>query len=178
MNAIIKVTGEITSEMGIRICDEFLAAERNKTVDSIVFFISSEGGDTNVISTLWELVKLSQKSVCSIGTNYVASTASAIFMMPKRRILMPNTEFILHEVSQTLDGDFNVSALEEIVEDLRKHEKIVFEPLLTNSNLSESTLRKKIKGSDWILSDNEIRRLAITTESYNVEEVRKLLMEV
>ena len=102
MRARINVTGEIRPEVGERICEEFLMAERDEEIDTIVFFISSCGGNTSVISTLFELVKMSKKQVCSIGTNFVGSTAAAIFMMPQRRILLPNTNFLLHQSSKRM----------------------------------------------------------------------------
>lgn len=178
MNAIIKVTGELTPEVGERICDEFLAAERCKDVNNIVFFISSGGGDTRVIPPLWELVQMSKKQVCSIGTDFVGSTASGIFMMPPKRIVLPYTRFLVHKSRRVLNGGYTAEELEKIAKEAKERNKIIFGPLLQNSTLTSDILKRKTKdGRDWCLSEEEILKYRIVTETYNREVVRKLLME-
>lgn len=178
MNAIIKVTGEITSEVGERICDEFIDAEKSQDILQIVFFISSGGGNTSVIPPLRELVQMSRKSVVSIGSDYVGSTASGIFMMPPRRILMPATDVLIHESRKILQGAYTAYELEEMANETKSRNKVIFGPLLQNSTLPAAVLKKKVKdGRDWHLTEEEILRYRIVTEPYNREEVRKLLVD-
>jgi len=177
MNAVIKIDRQITPEEVNRIWDEFLNAERNPEVTQIVLFICSGGGSTDVISTLWEFVKMSKKPVVSIGTAHVASAAASIFMMPSRRILMPDTQFLVHKTSRKLDGFYSVDDMERLAKKDAKYLKVIFASLLANSKVKESVLYKKVKDRDWSLTEEEIEKYGITTEPYNIEEVRKLLLE-
>ena len=178
MNAIIKVTGEITAEVGERICDEFVDAEKCQDILQIVFLISSGGGNTSVIPPLWELVQMSRKSVVSIGSDSVGSTASGIFMMPPRRILIPDTKVLFHESRRILQGAYTAYELEEMAKETKARNKVIFGPLLQNSTLPPAVLKKKVKdGRDWVLTEEELVRYRIVTEPYNREEVRKLLVE-
>lgn len=177
MNAVIKITGEINEEESLRICEEFAAAERDPEVEQIVFCICSAGGNTTIVAALWELFKMSQKPVCTIGTSVVCSTAALIFMMAPRRILLPNTQFLLHKSTCKLDGMFTADELEDLMKESRRLDRIFLAPVLVNSRVSKSVLYKKTRRLDWTLTDAEIEKYGITTEPYNKEEVRKLLLE-
>ena len=117
MNAIIKVTGELTPEVGENICDQFIKAEKCDDNLQIVFLISSGGGCTSVISPLWELVQMSHKDVYSVGSDLVGSTASAIFMMPPKRIAVPHTEFQVHQARRLLNGAYRADELEKMAKE-------------------------------------------------------------
>ena len=175
MIARINITEQITWERGRDICQEFIALEKDSNVTQIVLFIQSGGGNTGVIPTLYELVKMSSKPVVAIGTSVVCSTAASIFMMASRRILFPGTEFLLHKSARELKGSYTADELEKHLKEMRKNDENFFKPVLDNSNLTSNVLYRKTKMVDWILSDNEIAKYGITTEPYNTKKVKELL---
>lgn len=175
MNQILKINGKIEREAGINIAAQIVMANRSPEVEKIILAIDSGGGNIDVIVTIWETIKMSDKPVICIGTACVASTAAAIFMMGSRRILLPHTEFLLHKSSIGLKGDFNPDEIEEIKHQSYTSTELLLAPILENSKLSKQVLYKKIKGCDWFLSEDEMIKYGIVTETYNREEVKKLL---
>ena len=117
------------------------------------------------------------KPVIAIGSICVASTAAALFMMAKTRILMPNTEFLLHKSAANLGGRFMADDLQRILKTNADATRELLKPVLTNSSLPAATLHKKIgNGDDWRLTDEEVQKYGIVTQTYNREDVKKYLM--
>ena len=175
MNKIIKINGKVERRAGLDIAEQIVIANCSSEVENIIIAIDSGGGDIDVIVTIWETIKMSDKPVICIGTACVASTAAAIFMMGSRRILLPQTEFLLHKSSIGLKGDFNADEIDELKHQSSMGTEILLAPVLENSKISKQVLYKKIKNCDWILDDEELQKYKIITETYNREEVKKLL---
>jgi hypothetical protein len=99
MNAIIEITGQIATEDGFMIAKQILAANKNADIQNIVLVINSGGGSTYAIPPIRESIAMCDKKVITIGVGLVASTAMAIFMMGDVRILVPDTDAIIHKTS-------------------------------------------------------------------------------
>ena len=172
MNAIINITGNLTNECGAQVFNEIRCANMQSDVERIVLLISSGGGSTDIITPIWEIVEMCDKPVIAIG-----STAAALFMMAKTRILMPNTEFLLHKSAANLGGRFMANDLQRVVKENENATRILLKPILTNSILPESILIEKIGNcDDWRLTEEEIEKYGIITQAYNREDVKKYLM--
>ena len=174
MNRIININGEIKDKHGIEIANKIMAANMSPNVDNIILFINSNGGDVDVITIIWETIKMCDKPVVSLGTYLVASTAAAIFMMANRRIILPNTKFVLHKSVFTLNGEFTVDELKDMIESSERNTELLLEPVIQNSKISKQVLYRNIKGTDWEIYD-EFCKYGIATEEYDINAVKFLL---
>lgn len=87
--------------------------------DPIKLIINSPGGHVESGDTIHDLVRLLKPQIKVIGTGYVASIASHIYLAakPENRFCLPNTRFLLHQPSGGMGGpavDIDIQAREII----------------------------------------------------------------
>ena len=174
MNSIVRIYGKIDEKNSLDIREDFVKAMKEET-DQIVLLITSSGGNVSTITTIWELIKMTDKKIVSVGIEKVCSAAGAIFMMADRRILFPNTEFMIHKAGTYVSG--KEDSVQEAAKGVKRATQIAWEPILENSLLTHNILSRKCRDDkDWVLTDEEIQKYGIVTEEYDREEVKKLIM--
>ena len=87
--------------------------------EPIKLIINSPGGHVESGDTIHDLVRLLKPQIKVIGTGYVASIASHIYLAakPENRFCLPNTRFLLHQPSGGMGGpavDIDIQAREII----------------------------------------------------------------
>jgi ATP-dependent Clp protease, protease subunit len=97
--------------------------------EPIKLLINSPGGHVESGDTIHDLINFVQSPVSVIGTGWVASIATHIFLsVPKeRRFCLPNTRFLIHQPSggaQGRAGDIAIQA-EEIVKMRTRIAKVI-----------------------------------------------------
>jgi ATP-dependent Clp protease, protease subunit len=97
--------------------------------EPIKLLINSPGGHVESGDTIHDLINFVQSPVSVIGTGWVASIATHIFLsVPKeRRFCLPNTRFLIHQPSggaQGRAGDIKIQA-EEIVKMRTRIAKVI-----------------------------------------------------
>ena len=174
-NVVIKIENTLEREH-VSIADQIIKASKDVNVTNIILVINSAGGDVDIITPIWEAIKMSRKKIIAIGMIDVSSTAASIFMMAEVRILLPNTLFLLHKASVVLEEkSYSLDELSELVESARDATRISWEPLIKYSKLTEKILNHKCNGQDWILTEDELISYGIVTEKYNTEKMAELL---
>lgn len=177
-NVVIKIENTLEREH-VSIADQIIKASKDVNVTNIILVINSKGGDADIITPIWEAIKISKmagKKIIAIGMIVVCSAAASIFMMADIRILLPNTIFTMHKALVELDEDsYTIDELLDIVDELRLTTKIAWTPIIQNSRLTEKILNRKCNGGDWILSEDELISYGIVTEKYDTEKMAKLL---
>lgn len=174
MNSIVRIYGKIDEKNGLDIREELVKAIKEET-DQIVLVITSSGGNVSTITTIWELLKMSGKKIIAVGMEKVCSAAASIFMMADRRILFPNTEFLIHKAGAYVNG--KEDRIQEVAIGVKKATQIAWEPILENSSLTHNILSRRCRDDkDWTLTDEEIEKYNIVTEKYDREEIKTLIM--
>ena len=81
-----------------------LAAEGD---DPIYFYISSPGGHVESGDVVYDMVKFIKPTVKVIGTGWVASAATTIYLAAEKenRFALPNTRFLIHQPLGGSRGD-------------------------------------------------------------------------
>jgi len=177
MNAIIEITGQIATEDGFGIAKQILVANKNVDIQNIVLVINSGGGSTYAIPPIRESIEMCDKKVTTIGVGLVASTAMAIFMMGDVRILVPDTDAIIHKTTTGIrDNNPTEDEAEYALECAQRGTKRAWKSVIENSSLSYMSLSKRCKNKDWVLTEEEILKYGIITEHYDREVVKSLLM--
>ena len=102
----ITIFGDITDKTARSVTEQLLslAAESD---DPISIYISSPGGHVESGDVVYDIIKFIKPTVKVIGTGWVASAATTIFLAAdkKNRFSLPNTRFLVHQPSGGSQGD-------------------------------------------------------------------------
>lgn len=101
----ITIFGEINDKIA-RSTTERLLALATDSDDPISIYISSPGGHVESGDVVYDMIKFIKPEVKVIGTGWVASAATTIFLAAKKenRYSLPNTRFLVHQPSGGSQG--------------------------------------------------------------------------
>ena len=94
----VTIFGEINDKVS-RIVTEKLLALAAESNDPINVYISSPGGHVESGDVVYDMIKFIGPEVRTIGTGWVASAATTIYLAAKKenRFALPNTRFLVHQ---------------------------------------------------------------------------------
>ncbi len=102
----ITIFGNIDDKLARGVTEKLLAlaAENN---DPITIYISSPGGHVESGDVVYDMIKFITPEVKVVGTGWVASAATTIFLAAKKenRFCLPNTRFLVHQPLGGARGD-------------------------------------------------------------------------
>lgn len=101
----IVISGEITQDVAASVTSQLIALGHDGDAP-ITVFVNSQGGHVEAGDTIHDLVRFIKPPVYMVGTGWVASIATLIYVaVPvKHRFTLPNTRFLLHEPSGGMGG--------------------------------------------------------------------------
>lgn len=96
---------EIEQKMARRVITQLLAMAGDGD-DPITVFINSQGGHVEAGDTIHDIVKYIKPRVRMIGTGWVASAGTHIYLAADKqdRLCLPNTRFLIHQPSGGVGG--------------------------------------------------------------------------
>lgn len=102
----ITIFGEISDKVARSVTERLLALAAEND-DPISLYISSPGGHVESGDVVYDMIKFIKPEVKVIGTGWVASAATTIFLAAdkKNRFALPNTRFLVHQPSGGSRGD-------------------------------------------------------------------------
>ena len=98
--------GEINDKIARSVTERLLALAAEGD-DPIYFYISSPGGHVESGDVVYDMVKFIKPPVNVIGTGWVASAATTIYLAAEKenRFALPNTRFLIHQPLGGSRGD-------------------------------------------------------------------------
>ena len=101
----ILIVGEITSKLAHQVSAQLLAMASDSDGD-ITIFLHSEGGHVESGDTLHDMVRFVKPRVKMVGTGWVASAGTHIYLAVPRedRFCLPNTRFLIHQPQGGMGG--------------------------------------------------------------------------
>jgi ATP-dependent Clp protease protease subunit len=101
----ILIVGEITSKLAQLVTAQLLAMASDSD-DDITIFLHSEGGHVESGDTLHDMIRFVKPRVRIVGTGWVASTGTHIYLAVPRedRFCLPNTRFLIHQPQGGMGG--------------------------------------------------------------------------
>ena len=98
--------GEITKDVAQRTAERLLSLSFESD-DPITLFIGSPGGHVESGDTIFDLIGYVKPTVRVVGTGWVGSIATHIYLAPERehRYCLPNTRFLIHQPAGGFGGD-------------------------------------------------------------------------
>ena len=102
----ITIFGQIDDKIARSVTEKLLALAAESD-DPISIYISSPGGHVESGDVVYDMIKFIKPEVRVIGTGWVASAATTIFLAAKKknRYSLPNTRFLVHQPSGGSRGD-------------------------------------------------------------------------
>lgn len=96
----ITIFGEINDRIARSVTERLLALA-SESDEPISIYISSPGGHVESGDVVYDMIKFIKPEVKVIGTGWVASAATTIFLAAekKNRFALPNTRFLIHQPS-------------------------------------------------------------------------------
>jgi len=90
--------GEVNDKLARNVTEHLLALAAEND-DPITLYVSSPGGHVESGDVIYDMIKFIRPEVRAIGTGWVASAATTIFLAVKRehRYALPNTRFLIHQ---------------------------------------------------------------------------------
>ncbi len=98
--------GEITKDVAQRTAERLLSLSFESD-EPITMFIGSPGGHVEAGDTIFDMIGYVKPTVRVVGTGWVGSIATHIFLAPERehRYCLPNTRFLIHQPAGGFGGD-------------------------------------------------------------------------
>ena len=102
----LTIFGEINDKLARSITERLLALAADSD-DPITLYISSPGGHVESGDVVYDIIKFIKPSVRVIGTGWVASAATTIYLAADKdkRFALPNTRFLIHQPLGGSRGD-------------------------------------------------------------------------
>lgn len=102
----VTVFGEINDKIARTVTEKLLALA-GESDETIFVYISSPGGHVESGDVVYDMIKFIKPQVKVIGTGWVASAATTIYLAAKKenRFALPNTRFLVHQPSGGSRGD-------------------------------------------------------------------------
>lgn len=96
----ITIFGEINDKIARSVTERLLALA-TESDEPISIYISSPGGHVESGDVVYDMIKFIKPEVRVIGTGWVASAATTIFLAADKehRYALPNTRFLIHQPS-------------------------------------------------------------------------------
>ncbi|MEJ6516493.1 MAG: ATP-dependent Clp protease proteolytic subunit [Pseudomonadales bacterium] len=102
----ISIFGGINEKVARAVTEQLLAlaADSDEHID---IYISSPGGHVESGDVIYDMIKFIKPEVRVIGTGWVASAATTIYLAAKKenRYSLPNTRYLVHQPSGGSQGD-------------------------------------------------------------------------
>ena len=126
----ISIFGQINEKVARSTAEKLLALSAESD-EPITIFISSPGGHVESGDVIYDIIKFVKPEVKVVGTGWVASAATNIFLAAKKknRFSLPNTRYLVHQPSGGSRGDATDIAIqaEEILKTKARINKIISE---------------------------------------------------
>ncbi len=102
----ISIFGQINERTARSVTEQLLALSAEND-DPITIYISSPGGHVESGDVIYDMIKFIKPVVRVIGTGWVASAATNIYLAAKKenRYSLPNTRYLVHQPSGGSQGD-------------------------------------------------------------------------
>lgn len=129
---IVFVSGEVDSELALKVNRQLLALERANPTAPVVLWIDSPGGEVYSGFSIYDTARFIQPRVITLAAGLAASMGSVIALAAEKedRICFPNAKFLIHQpLSGVIRGqasDLEIHAL-DIIETKKKLHRLYAE---------------------------------------------------
>jgi ATP-dependent Clp protease protease subunit len=130
---IIFVSGEVDSELAVKVNRQLLAMERANPSAPIVLYIDSPGGEIHSGFSIYDTARFIQPRVITLVVGLAASMGSVISLCAEKedRLAFPNSKFLIHQplISGVIRGQASDLAIhaQDIIETKKRLHRLYAE---------------------------------------------------
>ena len=166
----ISVFGQVDEKMARAVSQQLLALSADGD-EPITLYISSPGGHVESGDVIYDMIKFVKPTVRVIGTGWVASAATNIYLAAKKenRFSLPNTRYLVHQPSGGSRGnaaDIKIQ-MEEILKTKERINRIISEE--TGRPLEQ--VEKDTDRDYWMSVDEAIDYGIVTKVVHSISEL-------
>lgn len=160
-------TGEVNEESCNKAIQDLLYMSQDNSVDKIVVFISSPGGDVQAGLCLYDTIRLINeiKPVATVCVGLCASMASVLMLAANERLILPHGKIMVHGPSF---GNHNIAGKKvgELAAELKDLQACsdILEKLIAERTEKPIKEIKKICATDTYYSASESLDFGLTTK--------------
>jgi ATP-dependent protease ClpP protease subunit len=143
--------GVFEGEPYTELVDVVTQATRQKDATEFIVHINSVGGYVSEGEEIYNYLKSLKKPITTIGTGLVASIATVIFMAGDKRMLRPNTEFMIHLPSGSVSGTSEEVA--EYSSFMQETEKKMIKFYEDHTDLTKEAIKPLLSKETWLDTD-------------------------
>ena len=151
----IIICEEIDQKMAKRVIAQLLALAEDGD-DPITVFLNSQGGHVEAGDTIHDVIKFIKPKVRMIGTGWVASAGTHIFLAADKadRFCLPNTRFLIHQPSGGVGGKVSDIAIQ--AEQIEKMRERLAQIISEETGMDIEQVRKDIERDKWMSTQEAI----------------------
>ena len=151
----VLVFGEIDDKLARQVCERLILLAQDSDAP-IQMLISSPGGHVESGDAVHDVIRFVRAPVTCIGTGWVASAATHIFLAAprERRVCLPNTRFMIHQPAGGAGGratDIAIMA-KEIIKTRERMARVI----ATETGQSAEKVRADMERDYWMTADEAI----------------------
>jgi ATP-dependent Clp protease protease subunit len=93
------VSGEVNSELAVKVNRQLLALERAKPKEPIVLWIDCPGGEVYSGFSIYDTARFIEPRIITVNAGFAASMGSVIALCAEKedRLALPNSKFLIHQ---------------------------------------------------------------------------------
>ena len=140
--------------------------------DPIKIFVNSPGGHVESGDTIHDLIEFISSPVAVIGTGWVASAGTHIFLgAPKeRRFCLPNTRFLIHQPSGGAGGRATGIAIQ--AKEIIKMRERLAQVIAAKTGQKVERVREDIERDYWMTTDEAKEYGILGTVVTNMSQIK------
>lgn len=167
----VLIFGGIDQKLAERVSAQLLYLD-HVSHDPIKIFVNSPGGHVESGDTIHDLIEFIASPVAVIGTGWVASAGTHIFLgaAKERRFCLPNTRFLIHQPSGGAGGRATDIAIQakEIVKMRERLARVISE----KTGQPVERVREDIERDYWMTTDEAKEYGILGTVISNISEIK------
>lgn len=167
--------GSLENEKGVELIDVISQVRKQPDATSFEVYINSEGGVVDTGFDIYNYLVSLGLPITTIGSGMVASIATVIFMSGQKRLVAPNTQFMIHLPM----GGISYATAEEM-EMYSKEMKDVENTIVTfyskNLTLGKEAITPLLRNETW-LTESQLVDLGFVTSSTELQIAARAIIK-
>lgn len=151
----VLVFGEIDDKLARGVCERLILLAQDSEAP-IHMLISSPGGHVESGDAIHDMIRFVRAPVTCIGTGWVASAATHIFLAAprERRVCLPNTRFMIHQPAGGAGGRATDIAIQ--AKEIIKTRERIAQVIAAETGQKVEKVRADMERDYWMSADEAI----------------------
>jgi len=167
----ISIFGGINEKLAKSVAQQLLALSEDND-DPITIYISSPGGHVESGDVIYDMIKFIRPTVRVVGTGWVASAATNIYLAAKRenRYSLPNTRYLVHQPSGGSRGDATDIKIQ--MEEILKTKQRINQIIANETGQPIERVEQDTDRDYWMSAEEAIEYGIVGTIISSIDEIK------